>query len=134
MQGKEIMNLETIITAMFTGVGFGVIVFLLFVWIVSRRIRIQFESELSTTMKNLAQERLIALTVEVDQNQYFCYNAITKDFVCQGRNLKEIVERFKQRYPDKSAAIYDGDETAVRTLKSQLKELSENFSGIGRAS
>jgi hypothetical protein len=127
MQGKEIMNLETIITAMFTGVGFGVIVFLLFVWIVSRRIRIQFESELSTTMKNLAQERLIPLTVEVDQNQYFCYNAITKDFVCQGRNLKEIVERFRLRYPNKAAAIYDGDETAVKTLKSQMEDLYENL-------
>ena len=121
------MNLETIITAMFTGVGFGVIVFLLFVWIVSRRIRIQFESELSTTMKNLAQERLIPLTVEVDQNQYFCYNAITKDFVCQGRNLKEIVERFRLRYPNKAAAIYDGDETAVKTLKSQMEDLYENL-------
>ena len=124
------MNLETIITAMFTGVGFGVIVFLLFVWIVSRRIRIQFESELTTTMKNLAQERLIALTVEIDNNQYFCYNALTKDFVCQGRNLKEIVERFRLRYPNKAAAIYDGDETAVQTLRSQMKELDENCSSI----
>ena len=121
------MNLETILTAMFTGVGFGVILFLLFVWIVSRRIRIQFESELSTTMKNLAQERLIALTVEIDNNQYFCYNALTKDFVCQGYSLKEIIERFRLRYPDKAAAIYDGDETAVKTLKSQMEELDENL-------
>jgi hypothetical protein len=44
--------------------------------------------------------------------------------------LKEIVERFKQRYPEKSAAIYNGDETAVRTLKSQLKELDENRSSV----
>ena len=117
------MNLEPILTAMFTGVGFGVIVFLLFVWVVSRRIRIQFESELTTTMKNLAQERLIALTVEIDNNQYFCYNALTKDFVCQGYSLKEIIERFRLRYPNKAAAIYDGDETAVRTLKSQLDQV-----------
>ena len=122
------MNLETILTAMFTGVGFGVVLFLLFVWAVSRRLRIQFESELGTTMKNLAQERLIALTVEVDQNQYFCYNAITKDFVCQGYSLKEIVERFRLRYPNKAAAIYDGDETAVKTLRSQLEEMDENIS------
>ena len=121
------MNLETIITAMFTGVGFGVIVFLLFVWILSRRIQIRFESELSTTMKNLAQERLIALTVEIDNNQYFCYNALTKDFVCQGYSLKEIIERFRLRFPDKAAAIYDGDETAVRTLRNQLEELDENL-------
>ena len=121
------MNLETILTAMFTGVGFGVILFLLFVWVVSRRIRIQFESELSTTMKNLAHERLIALTVEIDNNQYFCYNALTKDFVCQGYSLKEIIERFRLRYPNKAAAIYDGDEIAVKTLKSQLEDLDENL-------
>ena len=120
------MNLETILTAMFTGVGFGVILFLLFVWVVSRRIRIQFESELSTTMKNLAHERLIALTVEIDNNQYFCYNALTKDFVCQGYSLKEIIERFRLRYPNKAAAIYDGDETAVRALKIQMKDLDES--------
>lgn len=120
------MNLETIITAMFTGVGFGVIVFLLFVWIVSRRIRIQFESELTTTMKNLAQERLIALTVEIDNNQYFCYNALTKDFVCQGYSLKEIIERFRLRFPNKAAAIYDGDETAVQTLRNQMDQLDKS--------
>ena len=122
------MNLETILTAMFTGVGFGVIVFLLFVWILSRRIRIRFESELSTTMKNLAHEHLIALTVEIDNNQYFCYNALTKDFVCQGYSLKEIIERFRLRFPNKAAAIYDGDETAVRTLRNQMEELDENIS------
>jgi hypothetical protein len=120
------MNLETILTAMFTGVGFGVIVFLLFVWVLSRRIQIRFESELSTTMKNLAQERLIALTVEIDNNQYFCYNALTKDFVCQGYSLEEIIERFRLRYPDKAAAIYDGDETAVQTLKSQMDQLDKS--------
>ena len=122
------MNLETILTAMFTGVGFGVIVFLLFVWILSRRIRIRFESELSTTMKNLAQERLIALTVEIDNNQYFCYNALTKDFVCQGYSLKEIIERFRLRFPHKAAAIYDGDETAVRTLRNQMEDMDEGQS------
>ena len=122
------MNLETILTAMFTGVGFGVVLFLLFVWAVSRRLRIQFESELGTTMKNLAQEHLIALTVEIDNNQYFCYNALTKDFVCQGHSLKEIIERFRLRYPNKAAAIYDGDETAVKTLRSQMKEMDENIS------
>ena len=122
------MNLETIVAAMFTGLGFGVILFLLFVWIISRRLQIRFESELSTTMKNLAHERLIALTVEIDNNQYFCYNALTKDFVCQGYSLKEIIDRFKLRYPDKAAAIYDGDETAVQTLRNQMKDMDENLS------
>lgn len=95
-------------------------------WMVKRRV----DSDLDEVFNDLELERLIPLTVEVVDNQYFCYNSITQDFVCQGVNLVEIVKRFKQRYPEKSAAIYNGDETAVRTLKSQLKELDENSSGI----
>jgi len=121
------MNLETIVAAMFTGVGFGVILFLLFVWAVARRLQFRMDSEVSDIMEKLAQDRLIALTVEVDQNQYFCYNKITKAFVCQGHNLKEITERFRLRYPNKAAAIYDGDETAVQTLRKQMKDMDENL-------
>ena len=98
----------------------------LIAWMVKRRV----DSDLEEVSNDLELERLIPLTVEVVDNQYFCYNSITQDFVCQGGNLVEIVKRFKQRYPEKSAAIYNGDETAVRTLKSQLKELDENSSGI----
>ena len=98
-----------------------------------RHIERSMEPELSSVEQALDKEKLIALTVEVEQNQYFCYNSITKDFVCQGSDLKEIRERFCARYPDKDAAIYDGDATAVATLKSQLKELknqNENSFGI----
>jgi len=98
----------------------------LMTWMVKRRT----DSDLDEVSNDLELERLIPLTVEVVDNQYFCYNSITQDFVCQGVNLVEIVKRFKQRYPEKSAAIYNGDETAVRTLKSQLKELDENSSSI----
>ena len=109
----------------------GTLVWFAFTWAVARHLE---NRHVGTIVRDLDEERLIPLTVEVDLDQYFCYNSITKDFVCQGRSLKEIVERFKLRYPDKAAAIYDGDETAVRTLRSQLKELGENFSSIGRAS
>jgi hypothetical protein len=102
------------------------IVLTLVAWVVRSRM----DSELNEVSKDLEFERLIPLTIEVVNNQYFCYNSITQDFVCQGENLVEIVKRFKQRYPDKAAAIFNGDETAVRTLKSQLKDLDENSSGI----
>jgi hypothetical protein len=96
----------------------------------ARVVKRRADSDLDEVSNDLELERLIPLTVEVVDNQYFCYNSITQDFVCQGVNLVEIVKKFKQRYPEKSAAIYNGDETAVRTLKSQLKELDENSSGI----
>jgi hypothetical protein len=97
----------------------------LLAFLLRRHIEQSMESELTGVGQALDEERLIALTVEVDNNQYFCYNSITNDFVCQGRDLKEIRERFRARYPDKDAAIYDGDKTAVATLKSQLKDLKK---------
>jgi hypothetical protein len=105
----------------------GIVSWFIFTWAVSRYLE---SHQVDSVVRDLDQERLIPLTVEVDQNQYFCYNSITKAFVCQGQNLKEIIDKFNRRYPEKSAAIYDGDETAVRTLKSQLKDLDENRSSI----
>jgi hypothetical protein len=88
--------------------------------------------ELTSVGQALDEERLIALTVEQQNDQYFCYNSVTNDFVCQGSNLTEIRERFRARYPNKDAAIYDGDRTAVATLKSQLEELKkQNENSIG---
>ena len=101
-------------------------------FLLRRHIERSMEQELTGVGQALDEERLIALTVEVDNNQYFCYNSVTNDFVCQGQDLKEIRERFRARYPNKDAAIYDGDETAVATLKSQLKELKkQNENSIG---
>jgi hypothetical protein len=122
-ESKYIMELLSFIIDLVLA---GIVTWFVFTWLVSRYL----ENQIRTVVRDLDQEQLIPLTVEVDQNQYFCYNSITKAFVCQGHSLKEIVDRFKQRYPEKSAAIYDGDETAVRTLKSQLKDLDENRGSI----
>lgn len=89
------------------------------VWWVSRRMT----PELEHVAEALDQEKLIALTVEVENDWYLCYNSVTKDFVCQGRDAKEIRERFRARYPNKDAAIYDGDKTAVAALRAQLKDM-----------
>jgi hypothetical protein len=108
-------------------VFWGIVSWFVFTWLVSRYLE---QRQIGQVVRDLDQEQLIPLTVEVDQDQYFCYNSITKAFVCQGYSLKEIVERFKLLYPEKAAAIYDGDETAVRTLKSQLKDIDENRGSI----
>ena len=100
----------------------------------ARRIEAQMVEELGEIAQDLEAEKLIALTVEVDGDQFLCYNAQTMTFVCQGRDLEEIRERFRQRYPSKSAAIYNGDESAVEVLKKQLKELNENSRSVGSAS
>jgi hypothetical protein len=106
-----------------TNLVLGLLAFLL-----RRHIEQSMEQELAGVGQALDQERLIALTIEIDDNQYFCYNSITKDFVCQGSDLTEIRKRFRERYPDKDAAIYDGDRTAVAALKSQLNDLKNKGS------
>ena len=106
---------------------------LLVLWWV-RRIEARIVEELGEIAQDLEAEKLIALTVEVDGDQFLCYNAQSMVFVCQGRDLEEIRERFRQRYPSKSAAIYNGDESAVEVLKKQLKELNENSRSVGSAS
>ena len=109
------------------GIGWAItnLILILSAFLLRRHIEKSMEQELVGVGQALDEERLIALTVEIDDNQYFCYNSITKDFVCQGSDLTEIRKRFRDRYPDKDAAIYDGDTTAVATLKLQLKELKK---------
>ena len=66
--------------------------------------------------------RVILLEVEVADNQFFCYNSKTNQFVCQGRDVSEIIENFKQRFPGLNAVLHTGDEAALKTLRQQLKE------------
>ena len=116
------------------GIGWLItnLVLSLLAFLLRRNIEQSMESELTGVGQALDEERLIALTVEQENDQYFCYNSITNDFVCQGSDLSEIRRRFRERYPDKDAAIYDGDQTAVATLKSQLKDLKkQNENSIG---
>ena len=109
-------------------ISLAVIAFnLLVLWWV-RRIEARIVEELGEIAQDLEAEKLIALTVEVDGDQFLCYNAQTMTFVCQGRDLEEIRKRFRERFPSKSAAIYNGDESAVKVLRTQLKELNKEKS------
>ena len=90
----------------------------------------QYQTELQPVldvMERAVAGQLILLTVEVDHNQYLCYNAVTQEFVCQGVDVTEIAQRFSARFPDKTVAIFNGDTTAVATLKQQFRTRHENL-------
>jgi len=91
----------------------------------------QYQTELQPVldvMERAVAGQLILLTVEVDHNQYLCYNALTQEFVCQGIDVTEIVQRFRARFPDKTVTIFNGDDTAVATLQQQFRARHENLS------
>jgi len=78
----------------------------------------------------LASDKIVPLTVEFENNLYYCYNSKTNQFVCQGANVTEIIEKFKERFPGLNAFFESGDAEAVETLKKQLKETRESSSSI----
>ena len=78
--------------------------------------------------------KIVLLEVEVENNQFFCYNSKTNQFVCQGRDVSEIIENFKQRFPGLNAVLHTGDEAALKTLRQQLKEHRETSDSIRSSS
>ena len=86
--------------------------------------------EAQDTLVKLTNETLVILEVEPVNDQFLCYNYFTKEFVCTGRNIEEIRDRFRQRYPNKDAAVAKGDPAALRILKQQLEVLHENRTSI----
>ena len=104
-------------------------------WMVARlarRIRDALEQVLSeevpqaSLQDRVASGRIIPLNVEVENDQYLCYNANTNEFVCQGSNVAEITERFQSRFPGFDAFFNSGNEQAVKTLRQQLKDKRES--------
>ena len=90
----------------------------------------QHESELQSVpdlVEQTAAGDLVLLTVEVDHDQYLCYNAVTQEFVCQGADITQIAHRFRARFPNKMVAIFNGDTAAVETLKQQFRTRHENL-------
>ena len=74
-------------------------------------------SEVEEFVDKMVKQKLIILDVEAVDEQFMCYNSLTKEFVCMGRNMAEVQDRFRQRYPHKEAALIKEDPTAQ-----QLKE------------
>jgi len=90
----------------------------------------EISPESQDILVKVANETLIILEVESVNDQFLCYNYFTKEFVCTGRNIEELRDRFEQRYPNKEAAVAKGDPTALDILKQQLKALHENSTSI----
>ena len=103
--------------------------------LIVNRVEARLEQDLETLVDRVVDGILVLATVEVDQNQYLCYNSTTNEFICQGSNIREISANFSARFPAKKLAIYNGDVTAVEALKTQLEELkNENRNSIGHTS
>jgi hypothetical protein len=67
----------------------------------------------------------IVATVEVADNQYFCYNKDTKQFVCYGSTAAEIRENFRKRFPNCGLTLVSEDPAVITQLEQQHLALKE---------
>jgi len=100
-------------------------------WTKRRNSALEILPEAQDILVRVDNETLIILEVESVNDQFLCYNYFSKEFVCTGRNIQEIQDRFEQRYPNKEAAVAKGDPAALGILKEQLKVLHESTQVIG---
>ena len=70
------------------------------------------DHEVEEFVDKMVKQKLIILDIEAVDGQFLCYNSLTKEFVCMGQNMAEVQERFRQRYPDKEAALIKEDPVA----------------------
>ena len=87
-------------------------------------------SDTDQTMAEIQDGSLIPLTVELDNNIFFCYNMLTKEFVCQGTDLNEIMKKFTERFPDTMLSFYNDNSVAIKILNEQRRSLLENRNRI----
>ena len=69
---------------------------------------------------------VVLLNIEKFQDQYYCYNTTTGEFVCQGSSIPELDQQFHSRYPGMRALISSADATAVQSLCSEPEILKAN--------
>jgi uncharacterized protein YneF (UPF0154 family) len=55
---------------------------------------------------------IISVTIERVDNMLYCYDEDDK-FICQGADLNEIEQSYKDRYPDKSCVMMLRGEAAI---------------------
>jgi hypothetical protein len=63
--------------------------------------------------------RAIPVTVEFDNNQYYCYNKQNKEFMAQGATYDEIKKRLQARFTNCVVYIDGGDPAVIDRLMRQ---------------
>ena len=66
------------------------------------------------------ESRIIPVTVEFDNNEFYCYNKQNKEFMAQGATYDEIKKRLQARFSNCVVYIDGGDPAVIDKLLSQI--------------
>ena len=71
------------------------------------------------------------LEIEVVDNQVLCYNADTKEYICQGQTLAQVIDNFKQRFPVAGdIKLVPANDDTREWARAQLAKLNETGASI----
>jgi predicted RNase H-like HicB family nuclease len=65
------------------------------------------------------ESHAIPVTIEFDNDQYYCYNKQNKEFMAQGATYDEIKKRLQARFANCVVYIDGGDPAVIDRLLSQ---------------
>lgn len=92
--------------------------FMVLMWIVGRKLQkhiAEVEAQLVTEVKELF-DKIIFMRTETHNDIIFAYNAVTDDFVCQGKDMEELNKNFGLRFPgSKGVLVKPENEEEVAT-------------------
>ena len=71
------------------------------------------------------------LEIEVVDNQVLCYNADTKEYICQGQTLAQVIDNYKQRFPVAGdVKLVPANDVTREWARAQLEKLNETGASI----
>lgn len=117
-------DITSIVANVLIGFGLAIGLLTLYAWWIIRR----FHNDLRTLVRDTLKEvesQLMAVTVEEDAGQLYCYREEDKQFICQGATLTEVRKKFNDLYPEKIAYLAGGDPELVSRLKDELAVIKE---------
>jgi hypothetical protein len=106
------------------GVLTGIVLTFFVVYMYIRNLVVKVLSEIDQQITKV-KDKLMPVTIERVNGQLFCYTEEDKQFICQGANMAEIKKAFEARFPDRTAFLSNGEESLLKELREQLKELNE---------
>ncbi len=98
--------MEEIIVLAFVGL-------LVIAFVISRKIQqdiSKLETQVAEDLKDL-MSKVVFLRTETHNDLILAYNAMTNDFVCQGKDMEELNKNFGLRYPTARGVIVQPEST-----------------------
>lgn len=94
------------------------LLFMVLLWAVGQKLKrhvAEVEAQMVTEVKELF-DKIIFMRTETHNDIIFAYNAITNDFVCQGKDMEELNKNFGLRFPESKGVLIKPESEEVVPL------------------